>query len=224
LQDGYQLYHHVFFFTRSGSWAVVQQGMNDRTKYARRYHWLGDSVTDFVCEPHAAMCTQSRGETLNLVAQESTPAREAISQIASESKPEKTVADLKKIQTLDLPPRHYMIAQDIHPDRMSKILLSTYERSPRNFEELLGLQGVGPKTIRALSLLAELIYGAQPSFSDPARFGFAHGGKDGIPYPVDRETYDQSIQLLRKAVTRAKIEGGEKRRAINRLDDWHHNR
>ena len=224
LQDGYQLYHHVFFFTRDGSWAVVQQGMNDRTRYARRYHWLGEKVTDFVCEPHAAICAQRTGETLNLVAQQSTPARETIRQIASENKPERTIAELKKIQTLDLPRRHYMIAQDIHPDRISKIILSTYERNPRDFEELLGLQGVGPKTIRALSLLAELIYGTQPSFTDPARFGFAHGGKDGIPYPVDRGTYDQSIQLLRKAVTRAKIEGGEKRRAINRLDDWHYNR
>lgn len=224
LQDGYQLYHHVFLFTKNGSWAVVQQGMNDRTKYARRYHWLGETVEDFVCEPHYGICCEKRGEALNLVANESTPAREVISQIAVENKPEKTLEELKKLRTLELPARHQIVVKDIHHDRLRKTILSTYERSPEGFEELLGLPGVGPKTIRALSLLAELIYGTAPSFSDPARFSFAHGGKDGIPFPVDRRTYDQSIQLLRKAVTRAKIEGSEKWRAINRLDDWHFSR
>ncbi|MBM3133414.1 MAG: DUF763 domain-containing protein, partial [Chloroflexi bacterium] len=221
LQDGYQLYHHVFIFTRKGSWAVVQQGMNETTRYARRYHWLGETVSDFVCEPHAAICSEMRGEALNLVAVESTPARGVITNIASEEKPEKTIAELKRIKSLDLPPRHYMKTEDIHPDRLAKILVSTYERSPGDFEELLSLPGVGPKTIRALSLLSELVYGAPPSFSDPARFGFAHGGKDGIPYPVDRRTYDQSIELLRKALSRSKIGLSEKRQAIGRLDDWH---
>lgn len=224
LQDGYQLYHHVFLFTKNGSWAVVQQGMNDRTRYARRYHWLGETVEDFVCEPHAGICCEKRGDALNLVATKSTPAREVIAQIAVENKPEKTLDELKKLRTLELPARHQIVVKDIHPDRLRKTILATYERSPEGFEELLGLPGVGPKTIRALSLLAELIYGTAPSFSDPARFSFAHGGKDGIPFPVDRRTYDQSIQLLRKAVTRAKIEGNEKRRAINRLDDWHFSR
>ncbi|MDY6912714.1 MAG: DUF763 domain-containing protein [Chloroflexota bacterium] len=221
LQDGYQLYHHVFFFTASGAWSVVQQGMNSNTRYARRYHWLGERVADFVCEPHAAICSQQRGESLNLVALESTPAREVISQIAVENKPEKTIAELKRLKTLDLPSRHQILVQDIHPDRLSKIVTATYERSPGDFEELLSLPGVGPKTIRALSLLSELIYGTPPSFSDPARFSFAHGGKDGIPFPVDRPTYDKSIELLRKAVLRSKIDGGQKRQAVNRLDDWH---
>ncbi|RLC72415.1 MAG: DUF763 domain-containing protein [Chloroflexi bacterium] len=218
LQDGYQLYHHTFIFTSSGAWAVVQQGMNEDTRYARRYHWLGEGVRDFVCEPHAAICSDQRGEVLNLVAQESTPAREVIAQIAAEQKPEKTISELKKLTTLDLPRRHWLSPSDIHPEKLSKIFLSTYEQSPRNFEELLGLPKVGPKTIRALALLAELIYGAPPSFRDPARYSFAHGGKDGRPYPIDRETYDQSIQLLRKAVLRCRVSGGEKRRAILRLD------
>jgi len=221
LQDGYQLYHHVFLFTTDGSWAVVQQGMNTSTRYARRYHWLGEGVVDFVCEPHAAICSQQRGEALNLVALESTQARGVITQIATENKPEGTIAELRRLQSLDLPPRHHLVAQDIHPDRLSKIILSTYERRPGDFEELLSLPGVGPKTIRALSLLSELIYGAPPSFSDPARFSFAHGGKDGIPYPVDRCTYDKSIELLRKAVLRSKVDGSQKRQAINRLDGWH---
>ena len=221
LQDGYQLYHHVFLFAVDGSWAVVQQGMNEATRYARRYHWLGEGVADFVCEPHAAICSQQRGEVLNLVALDSTPAREVISQIAVENKPEKTIAELKRLQVLDLPARHQIVARDIHPDRLSKIITSTYERSPGDFEELLSLPGVGPKTIRALSLLSELIYGTSPSFSDPARFSFAHGGKDGIPYPVDRRTYDRSIELLRKAVLQARLDGSQKKQAIDRLDGWH---
>jgi hypothetical protein len=224
LQDGYQLYHHVFLFTTNGSWAVVQQGMNEKTRYARRYHWLGEAVDDFVCEPHAAICSKQRGETLNLVAAESDSAREVITEIATENKPEKNIADLKRLKTLELPRRHEIVMRDIHPDRISKIIASTYDRHPGDFEELLSLPGVGPKTIRALSLLSELIYGTPPSFSDPARFSFAHGGKDGIPYPVDRQTYDQSIELLRKAIQRSKIENSDKRQAINRLDGWHFGR
>ncbi len=220
LQDGYQLYHHVFVFTRDGSWGVVQQGMNETTRYARRYHWLGESVSDFVCEPHTAICSERRGETLNLVASESSPARQVITQIAAENDPQKSIAEIKKLQTLDLPSRHHIAVQDIHPDRMQKILLSTYEQSPESFESLLGIVGVGPKTIRALSLLAELINGVPPSYSDPARFSFAHGGKDGHPYPVDRRTYDESIELLRRVLSRCKIDLSEKQRAMRRLDGW----
>ncbi len=220
LQDGYQLYHHTFLFTSDGAWAVVQQGMNEHTRYARRYHWLGEKVTDFVCEPHSAICSDHTGEVLNLVANESALAREVITQIAAENKPEETIRNLKKLQMLELPARHNLTLNEIHPDKLSKILLSTYERNPGNFEELLGLPGVGPKTIRALALLSELIYGAPASFKDPARFSFAHGGKDGRPYPIDLKTYDKSIELLRKAVLRARIGSGEKRQALNRLDAW----
>ena len=113
--------------------------------------------------------------------------------------------------------RHYLTTQDLHPDSLSRILLSTYERQPQNFEQLLGLQGVGPKTIRALSLISELIYGVAPSYRDPARYSFAHGGKDGIPYPVDRKTYDQSIELLRKAINKSKLGLSEKNDAVRRL-------
>ncbi len=221
LQDGYSLYHHTFVFTRNGHWAVIQQGMNETTRYARRYHWLGEKVTDFVCEPHAAICSEKTGACLNLVAEESAPARKTIAGIAAEEKPEKTLTEIARIKSLNLPARHYLKVEDIHPERLGKTLLAAYERAPGGFEELLSLPGVGPKTIRALSLLSELVYGAPPSFSDPARFSFAHGGKDGIPYPVDRRTYDQSIELLRKAVGRSRIEGSEKRRAIARLDGWH---
>ena len=218
VQDGYQLYHHAFIFTRDGRWTVVQQGMNETNHYARRYHWLGEAVTDFVCEPHAAVCADVRGEALNLVARESEGARAAIPQVVAREKPEKLVAELKHVQTLDLPPRHHLLAADIHPDRLSKILLSTYERQPGDFESLLALEGVGPQTIRALTLLAELLHGAPVSWRDPARYAFAHGGKDGYPFPVDRATYDRSIELLRTAVRRARIEPREKGQAMDRLE------
>jgi hypothetical protein len=218
VQDGYQLYHHSFIFTRRGSWAVVQQGMNETYRYARRYHWLGEQLSSFVNEPHSAVLSETRGQALNLVASESDPARTTIADIATSQKPHQILTDLKKIKTLDLPPHHYLTTRDLHPDSISRILLSTYERQPRGFEQLLGLQGVGPKTIRALSLISELVYGVAPSYRDPARYSFAHGGKDGIPYPVDKKTYDQSIELLRQAINRTKLGLGEKNEAVKRLN------
>lgn len=218
LQDGYQIYHHCFLFTRRGSWAVVQQGMNEASRYARRYHWLGEGVGDFVCEPHAAICSQGRGQVLNLVAAESTPARSTITAVSTGQSLEATVADISRLATLDLPERHQILARDIRPDRLGKGLTVIYDRQPKGFEELLSLEHVGPKTVRALSLISELIYGVPSSHRDPARFSFAHGGKDGIPFPVDRKTYDQSIELLAGAVGRSQIDLSEKREAFRRLD------
>lgn len=218
IQDGYELYHHNFLFTRGGSWAVVQQGMNEKTRYARRYHWLSTYMTNFVNEPHSAIASEGRGQALNLVATESDPARTLIPQIVDNERPEKLLADLRKIKTLTLPAHHYLSTEDLHPDSISKILLTTYERQPDNFEALLGLEGVGAKTIRALSLISELVYGVPPSYRDPARYSFAHGGKDGIPYPVDRETYDKSIEVLTKAINRAKLGMSERKEAFIRLN------
>ena len=217
LQDGYAIYHHSFFFTADGNWAVVQQGMNKSNRYARRYHWLGESICDFTCEPHAAVCG-GRGQknVLNMVAEEGEEARKASAVIGCES-PDTLIKELKKVQTLKLPPRHHILAQDLHPDRLYKTFLAAYEAQPGNFENLIGLRGVGPKSIRALALLSELIYGASVSFRDPARFSFAHGGKDGHPYPVDRESYDRSIEILKQAVESAKIGNRQKMEAIKRL-------
>jgi len=220
LQDGYQLYHHTFFYTADGSWAVVQQGMNEANRYARRYHWLGEKVTDFVCEPQSAICSQAKGETVNLVAQESTETRDIITHIAVEENPQKIVAQLNKLKTLSLPRRPYVSLRDIHPERLSRIFLSTYERKPCNFESLLGLAGVGAKTLRALSLIAELVYDTPVSLCDPASYSFAHGGKDGYPYPVDKKTYDSSISFLARALDRAKIGDREKLNAFRRLKVW----
>ena len=218
VQDDYQIYHHCFFFTGGGEWAVVQQGMNEVNRYARRYHWLGEGVADFVCEPHAAVCSDARGEALNMVAAESNAARRTVTSVATEQAVETNLHELGRIVTLELPRRHHIIAADIHPDRLTKGLAVIYDRQPRGFEELLSLEGVGPKTVRALSLISELIYGVPASFRDPARYSFAHGGKDGVPYPVDRKTYDQSIDLLARSVSRSRLEGSEKKAALGRLD------
>ncbi|MCH7761681.1 DUF763 domain-containing protein [candidate division TA06 bacterium] len=152
-------------------------------------------MLDFVCEPHSAICSEQRGEKiLNMVAGESGESRKISTELSHE-KPEHLLKELKKLQSLDLPTHHEVLLEDIHPDRLKKIFLKTYEHQPENFETLMGMEGVGPKTIRALSLIAELVYGVPASHRDPARYAFAHGGKDGHPYPVDRENYDRSIQI-----------------------------
>lgn len=234
VQDGYGLYHHCFLFTTGGSWAVVQQGMNEASKYARRYHWLGDNVQSFVNEPHAAVCCDQRGQkTLNLVAAESDATRQA-SVVAAHEQPDKLMKELEAAPPSSLPPRnsqtpalpgfeltqprrHPVRIADINPERLHRILLQTYEAAPQSFEQLLSLPGVGPKTLRALALISELLYGAAPSWRDPARFSFAHGGKDGHPYPVNREVYDQSIEFLKETLNSAKVELSEKQKAFRRL-------
>lgn len=222
LQDGYQLYHHSFFYTASGRWAVVQQGMNGLTKYARRYHWLGSSDApaaesgSFVSDPHAAVCCDASSRTLNMVAAESRGARRLATELARE-RPEKLVREITRLKTLDMPRRHHVELGDIHPERLFKILLSTYEHRPGSFEKLLGMAGVGAKTIRALCLISELVYGEAPSMADPVRFSFAHGGKDGHPFPVDRATYDESIEFLSEALKKARVGRTEKAEAFRRL-------
>jgi hypothetical protein len=219
VQDGYQIYHHTFFFTQTGQWAVVQQGMNEETRYARRYHWFSQGVKDFVCEPHWAVCCDQRKESLNLVALESDQARQAITELSHE-KPEFLMTTGKRAVELYLPKEHPIPFEEIHLERLEKIFIQIYDRSPENFEQLLGLQGVGPKSLRALSLISELIYGAKPSFKDPARFSFAHGGKDGHPYPVDRKVYDQTIEVLKSAVEKSRVGDREKMEAIQRLKNF----
>ena len=216
VQDGYQLYHHAFFFTRSGGWCVVQQGMNDVNGMARRYHWLASSVKSYVNEPHAAICADARGETLNLVAAESDQVRTSASVLARET-PDVVLSALKGIPALTMPRRHAVMIADVNPRYLEKILLKTYERAPEDFETLLGMEGVGARTLRALALVSEVIYGTPASTRDPARFSFAHGGKDGTPFPVDRETYDKTVDILRAAVNRPGIDRSERVAALKRL-------
>ncbi len=224
LQDGYQIYHHSFFFTSQGKWAVVQQGMNDRNGKARRYHWLSDTVSDYVVEPHQAVASETEGRAvaaptapvLNLVARQSLPAQAVVTELARET-PDRILRQLGRLKELVMPRRHAVELRDIHPDNLRKIFLSTYERQPEDFETLLGMPGVGPKSIRALSLIAELVFDTPASRNDPALFSWAHGGKDGFPYPVDREGYDRNTQMLRQAVQQAKLGRPEKLDALRRL-------
>jgi uncharacterized protein len=216
VQDGYQLYHHAFFFTPSGGWCVVQQGMNGDNGMARRYHWLSSSLQSYVNEPHAAVCAEAEAPTLNLVASESAPVRSASAEL-SRQEPSVLLSALKGIPALTMPRRHAVLLADVNPAYLQKILLKTYERSPEDFETLLGMQGVGGRTLRALALVSEIIYGTPASTRDPARFSFAHGGKDGFPYPVDTGTYDKTVEVLRAAVTRAGIDRSERVAALKRL-------
>lgn len=219
LQDGYQLYHHTFIFTTKGQWAVIQQGMNESRCYARRYHWLSSTLKDFVCEPHQAICCDYQDKILNLVAVESEETRKASTIIACEN-PDRTAKEIKKIQELHLPGHHEIRVQDLDLERLQRILRKIYEFQPCNFEELLNIEGVGPKTLRSLSLVAELIYGTKPSFRDPACFSFAHGGKDGHPFPIDKKNYDLSIKILQKSILESRIGDREKIEALKRLSSF----
>lgn len=221
VQDGYQLYHHVFLFDNAGSWAVVQQGMNDQNHWARRYHWLSSGMQDFVCEPHSAVCSNSRGQVvLNMVAGEAEDSRKTTALLASEH-PDKLTAEIRKMHELTLPAHHAVLVSDLNPDSLGRILLKAYDRKPQNFKELLEIEGVGPKSVRALAMIADLVYGSPASTRDPAKFSFAHGGKDGFPYPVDRQNYDRSIDVVKKAVERAKVGDSEKTDALRRLSRFY---
>ena len=216
VQDGYQLYHHAFFFTPSGAWCVVQQGMNDGNGMARRYHWLSKMLQSYVDEPHAAVCAETEAPTLNLVAHESAGARSSSAELARQ-KPDVTLSTIRNIPALTMPRRHAVLIADVNPQYLEKILVKTYDRAPEDFETLLGMEGVGGKTLRALALVSEIIYGTPASTRDPARFSFAHGGKDGFPYPVDTDTYDKTVEVLRAAVTKAGIDRSERVAALKRL-------
>lgn len=214
VQDGYNLYHHAFIFTKDGKWSVIQQGMNTENRLARRYHWLSLSLKSYVNEPHTAVCCDENKKTLNMVAEESAPSRDAVTNLVKEH-PDKIINESQKI--LKMPSHHPVLRLDISPKYFHKILLKTYEQMPNNFENFITIQGVGPKTLRALALIGELLYGVTPSFRDPARYSFAHGGKDGFPYPVHRDTYNQSISFLESAIKKAKIGQTDRLKALKKL-------
>ncbi|MDH7481382.1 MAG: DUF763 domain-containing protein [Armatimonadota bacterium] len=221
VQDGYQLYHHVFIFNKHGEWAVVQQGMNETNRWARRYHWLSTSMQDFVCEPHAAVCSDSKSQfVLNMVAEEAEESRRTSAVLASE-RPEKLAKEIERMKELNLPKHHEVLITDLSPRSLEKTLLKAYERRPENFRQLLEIEGVGPKTVRALAMIADLAYGAPASTRDPAKYSFAHGGKDGHPYPVNRKLYDRSIEVVKRAVEQAKIGNTEKLDALRNLSRFY---
>ncbi len=217
VQDGYQLYHHAFVLTATGEWAVIQQGMSGETRLARRYHWLGSEIDEFASEPHAAIACDARGTTMDLTAPTSETSREAILDVAT-MEPRHFDHEIGVVRRLRLPDRHQVLLSDVSSKRFDSIRLKTYEAAPSGFDDLLGIRGVGPGTIRALALLAQVIFGARPCFEDPARYSFAHGGKDGFPYPVARTRYDGTISFLEDALARAKVGNKQRLDALRRLE------
>ncbi len=217
LQDGFQVYHHVFIGTLDGQWAVVQQGMNTDTGWARRYHWLSEGLNDFVVEPHEAIACDHAVQPLNMVAQEAGDSRSIVAEVAG-GKPDAVVKELARIRSLSLPEHHPVFPADISERYLQKVLVRTYEKPPVDFADLLLVPGIGPKTVRALALIADVAYGAKPSFRDPATYSFALGGKDGYPYPVNRTEYDRATSILEKSIKEAKLGRREKLDALRRLE------
>lgn len=236
IQSGHQIYHHSFLFTKSGEWCVIQQGLNTENQTARRYHWLSSNVSDFVEEPHSGIAAENLAKPLNLTAKESKGNKEVSVDLVKEE-PKTFLKDIQLISEKSnhltkqrrLPGFTEMELRDVefhwHPvlkekfdlKRLKKTIFFAHETRPRNFEELLSLKGIGPKTIRALSLVSELIYGAKPSYEDPARYSFTHGGKDGTPYFPTPLEMDATISILEKGIKKAKISNREKFEAERRL-------
>jgi hypothetical protein len=215
VQDGFQLYIHNFIVSSEGDWTVVQQGMREGDAMARRYHWHSQHLKSFVEEPHTAICGDNLGQILNLTASEANITREKILDITQE-KPELM---MQEIQHLIMPGHHDVRSEDVNLKRLGSILWLAHDAQPKDFEELLLLEGVGPRTVQSLALVSEVIHGTPSRFKDPARFSFAHGGKDGHPFPVPTTTYDEVISTLQKAVQRAKIGQNDKAEALKKIHE-----
>ena len=262
IQDKYQIYHHNFIFTKTGRWAVIQQGLNTENQTARRYHWLSSNVNDFVEEPHSGIVSNFKGNPLNLTAKESSENKKISNELVTEepkrflkdikliSKHSNSIAETKSLFETDSRNKRSLVSgvssplmekrkignftemelRDIefhwHPvvqekfdlKRLEKTVFFAKEQNPQNFEQLLSLKGIGPKTIRALSLVSEIIYGAKPSYEDPARYSFSVGGKDGTPTPVDRPLYDVLLNIMEKGIKKSKVSNKEKAEAQKRLN------
>lgn len=244
IQDGYQIYHHSFMFSRNGAWAVVQQGMNTKDQTARRYHWFSEDIQDLVVEPHKGIASQRINKintTLNMSSKKSDKNRRVSTELVN-SNYKTLMKDIKilrehssdlsrmvsfkmndeKITLASLARRefktHPVMAEDFGKSRyLEKILGKLTDEKPESYESMLATEGVGPKTIRALSLVSEVIYGADASYEDPARYSFAHGGKDATPYPVDKGTYDKTIETMREVVEKTRINPMEKEKIYKRL-------
>jgi hypothetical protein len=214
IADGFQIYLHNFVVTSGGDWAVVQQGMNEGMGLARRYHWHSATVRDFTSDPHTAIVGERQGTILNLVDRRARPAQDALLTIASE-KPDKT---LREVQHLCMPRHHDVRASNVELKRLGAVLAVSYDRQLRDFASLLLTENLGPRTLQTLALIAEVIYGTPTRFSDPARFSFALGGKDGHPFPVPLKTYDESLSILRRSLDQAKLGRTDKIDGFKRLD------
>ena len=215
VQDGFQLYMHSFVVSTEGMWTVVQQGMQDGSSTARRYHWHSSAMKSFVDEPHTAICGQNQGKILNMVAKEALPARQSILSMTAEH-PNRMIAE---VQHLVMPRHHDVRAKDVDLKRLGAMLWLTHDKQPADFEELLLLQGMGPRTLQSMALVSEVIYGTPSRFTDPARFSFANGGKDGHPFPVPVNVYDETLRVLSNAISKAKIGQADKLHAIQKLSE-----
>ena len=213
IQDGYQLYLHSFVLSSDGDWAVIQQGMNGANGIARRYHWHSPTLKSFTEEPHTFIYGKNHGQIINITDKNADKTRAGILQLTDEN-PEKLLPEIKK---LVMPSHHDVRAKDVDLKRLGSILAVAYEKQNLDMESLLLLEGLGPRTLQSLVLVSEVIHGTPSRFDDPARFSFAHGGKDGHPFPVPTMVYDEAIQTLENAISRAKLGHTEKNEAIKNL-------
>jgi hypothetical protein len=236
VQDGFDLYLHGFIVTDDGHWAVIQQGMNDRRHQARRYHWLSEGLTSFIEEPHAAIDGPEQGEIVNLTARQAAGSRQAQLSILHSMTPDRIAREWSALERqasgavapepaqqsllphLILPDRHEVKPTDIIARRLYGNFAAAAENGPTDFADLLMVPGVGARTVRALAMVAEVMHGAPYRFTDPARFSYAHGGKDRHPFPVPLRVYDQTINVLKSAVQQAKLGHAEELAALQRLD------
>ena len=213
IQDGFQLYLHSFVVTVEGDWAVIQQGMNGESRLARRYHWHAPTVQSFVEQPHSFIYGPQQGTILNLTDKAARPAKAGILQLTQEN-PDKVLTEIKK---LVMPAHHDVREKDVNIKRLGAALALAHERGCADMESLLLLEGVGPRTVQSLTLVSEIIHGTASRFEDPARFSFAHGGKDGHPFPVPEKVYDNTISVLETALQKARIGEQEKSDALKKL-------
>lgn len=212
VQDGFQLYLHTFIVTKEGEWAVIQQGMNPNERMARRYHWLSSSLRSFMEEPHTSVCGRNQGLILNLTDKLAAPTKDGIVELTKET-PDKLMREVSII----LPNHHEVKAEDVNLKRLGAALLLAHETNVADMESLLLLEGVGPRTLQSLTLVSEVIHGTPSRFSDPARFSFAHGGKDGHPFPVPTSVYDETVEVFDKAIRQARLGDKEKSDALKNL-------
>lgn len=213
IQDGFQVYLHTFVVTRNGEWAVIQQGMNDKTGMARRYHWRSGMFSSYVETPHSFIYGHNQGQILNLTARDAAGTKSGILEIARQD----LQYMLPEIRKIVLPTHHNVTAADANLKRLGSVLALAQQKDVDRFDELLLLEGVGPRTIQSLTLVSEVIHGTASRFTDPARFSFAHGGKDGHPFPVPTKVYDETINIMKTSVERARIGDIDKSTAIKNL-------
>lgn len=231
IQDGYNLYQHVIIFSENGKWTVIQQGLNNEMSYARRYHWLSEHVDSFVCEPHDAILSDfHQNIALDMTSKESKSAQKTSLDLINDDprhlrqdfaeltrhQNQRTLDNWMKSEVDKKPIEYLAMPRSINWQKLREI----YDFQPKNYEELLSMKGVGPNTVRALALISDLIYGDKPSWKDPVKYSFTVGGKDGVPFPVDRDAMDEATGILRLGVEKAKIGEKEKIHAIKRLKEF----